>query len=116
MSDLNVPRFNVNTVEWTSFPEFGGHEAILYKSADGKRLAGSFRESGRHTMLMPFDEFMYVIAGTMKISIEGGETLELGVGDCCYLREGQTATMEMSEDFHDVTVLISDTSFDIHEL
>jgi uncharacterized cupin superfamily protein len=116
MSDLTVPRFNVNTVEWTSFPEFGGHEAILYKSDDGTRLAGSFRESGKHTMVMPFDEFMYLLAGTAKISVEGGESFELGVGECCYLRQGMTVTMEMSEDFHDVTVLVSDTAFDIHAL
>lgn len=116
MGNASVPRFNVNSVEWTSFPEFGGHEAILYKSEDGTRLAGSFREAGKHTMVMPFDEFMYLIAGTVRISVEGGDSFELGVGDCCYLRQGMTVTFEMSDDFHDVTVLISDTSFDIHDL
>lgn len=106
-----VPHFNVHTADYQPLPEFGGKQAILYKSEDGKRLAGSFHESGTHTMVMPFDEFMYLIAGTCTLIIDG-DRLTLGVGDCCYLRQGQQVTMEMSDDFHDVTVLISDEAFD----
>ncbi|MEN0138167.1 MAG: cupin domain-containing protein [Rhodococcus sp. (in: high G+C Gram-positive bacteria)] len=106
--NATVPRFNVHTTDWTPLPELGGHEAILYKSEDGRRLAGSFRESGRHTMKMPFDEFIYVVAGSTRITVEGEDPFDLGVGDCCYLKEGMEVTFEHSEDFHDVTVLISD--------
>lgn len=111
--DGHVPRFNVSTAAYEPLPEFGGSQAVLYTSPDGKRLAGSFKESGTHTMVMPFDEFVYVLAGSCRITVEGGDSLEVGVGDCCYLREGMNVTWEMSDDFHDVTVLISDTSFDI---
>lgn len=107
-----VPHFNVHSVDWTPLPGFGGHEAILYRAEDGTRLAGSFRESGVHKMEMPFDEFLYVVGGEVKISIEGGESLQLGVGDCCYLKQGMKVTFDMTEDFHDVTVLISDTPID----
>lgn len=113
ISDGHVPRFNVSTAAYEPLPEFGGSQALLYTSADGKRLAGSFKESGTHTMVMPFDEFVYVLAGRCTITVEGGDSLEVGVGDCCYLREGMNVTWEMSDDFHDVTVLISDTSFDL---
>jgi uncharacterized cupin superfamily protein len=109
MSDLTkIPHFNAHTTDFDPLPEFGGSKAILYHSPDKKVLAGSFRESGTHPMTMPFDEFIYVIAGTSKISVEGGETVTLREGDTCYLRKGQKVTFEMSDDFHDVTVLISD--------
>lgn len=111
--DSKVAHFNVFTTDYQPLPEFGGKKAILHFSDDQKRLAGSFHESGVHTMLMPFDEFIYVIAGTAKISIDGGEEFELGVGGACYLTEGQTVTFEFSEDFHDVSVLVSDTAFSI---
>ncbi len=113
MVDSKVAQFNVFTTDYEPLPEYGGKQAILYTSEDGKRLAGSFHESGVHPLLMPFDEFIYVIAGTATISVEGGETFELGVGGCCYLTEGQNVTFDFSDDFHDVSVLVSDTPFDV---
>lgn len=104
-----IPHFNVHTADWVPLPALGGFEAILYKSEDGKRLAGSFRESGTHTLKMPFDEFLYIVAGTAKITVDEKETVELGVGDCVYLFQGSTVTFDYSDDFHDVTVLVSDT-------
>jgi uncharacterized cupin superfamily protein len=112
----HVPRFNVHTADFEPLPEFGGKQAVLYQSDDGTRLAGSFHESGTHTMLMPFDEFIYVVGGSCTISVEGGDSFDLNIGDCCYLRQGQTVTFEMADDFHDVTVLISDAPFDTSAL
>ena len=109
MTGTPVPHFHVDTVPYQPLPEFGGQEAILYKSPDGRRLAGTFQESGTHTMTMPFDEFIYVIAGTMKATVDGGEPFELGPGGCCWFSEGQEVTMHYSDDFHDVSVLVSDT-------
>ncbi|WP_375479782.1 cupin domain-containing protein [uncultured Jatrophihabitans sp.] len=108
-----VPRFNVHTATYDPLPEFGGQQAILYKSDDGTRLAGSFQESGRHTMVMPFDEFIYVVTGGSTISVDDGEPFTLSAGDCCYLRQGTNVTFEMTDDFHDVTVLISDKPIDV---
>ena len=104
-----LPHFNVHSADWVPLPQLGGFEAILHKSPDGKRLAGSFRESGTHIMEMPFDEFMYLVAGTAKITVDDQETVELGPGDCCYLSQGSRVTFDYSDDFHDVTVLISET-------
>ena len=104
-----IPHFNVHTADWVPLPAMGGFEAILHKSADGTRLAGSFRESGTHTLTMPFDEFLYIVAGTARITVDDKETVELGVGDCVYLFQGSTVNFDYSDDFHDVTVLISDT-------
>lgn len=109
--DKTIPHYNVHTTHYDPLPEFDGGQAVLYKSPDGKRLAGSFKEKGTHKMKMPFDEFIYLIAGGCTITVEGGETVVLKAGDACYLREGQVVTFEMTDDFHDVTVLISDTAF-----
>lgn len=111
--DNQTPHFDVHSTNYDPLPEFGGSKAILYHSPDGKRLAGSFRESGTHRLTMPFDEFIYVIAGGVKISIEGGDSFELGVGGACYLKQGQDVLFEMTDDFHDVTVLMSDDPIEV---
>lgn len=112
MTDFKkIPHFNVHTTKFDPLPEFGGKQAVLYKSPDGKRLAGSFHETGTHSMTMPFDEFIYIVGGGVTITVEGGETIVMKVGDCCYLRQGQKVKFEMTDDFHDVTVLISDDAF-----
>jgi uncharacterized cupin superfamily protein len=110
MSDTaDIPHFNVHTAEYSALPEFGGGEAILYRSPDGKRLAGSFKESGKHRMVMSYDEFIYVVAGEARVMVDGVAAVSLRPGDVCYLKEGQTVDFEMSDDFHDITVLTSDT-------
>lgn len=105
--DTTVPRFNVFTAEYDPSPEWGGHKRFLYESPDGARKAGSFKEFGQFTEVMPFDEFFYVVAGSTKVTIEGGESFELGVGDCAYFRKGQTVHFDHAENFHDVAVLMS---------
>ena len=111
-----VPRFRVNEAEFVPFDlgdGISGHQAILHRSEDGTRLAGSFKESGVIHEVMPFDEFIYVVAGSTRIEVLDGDSFELGTGDCCYLRQGQDVTFHHSDDFHDVVVLISDQPIDV---
>ena len=108
MDDTQLPLFNVHDVEYQPMPEYGGGQAVLYRSPDGKRIAGSFKESGKHTLTMAYDEFLFVISGTAAITVDHGKRHELAAGDTCYLRQGSVVDFEMSEDFHDVAVLISD--------
>ena len=108
-----VPHFNVDTTFHEPLPEFGGGKAILYQSADRKRLAASFRESGTASMTMPFDDFSYVVGGRAKITVDGGEPINLSVGDAFYLKQGQAVIFDLSDDFHVVTMLISDNPFDV---
>lgn len=107
--DLAVLHLNVNTAEFAPLPEFGGAEAVLHRSPDGTRLAGSFHHSGSHTTTMEYDEFFYVVDGHATLTVHGGEKYELAVGDACYLRQGLTIDFDYSDDFHDVAVLMSDT-------
>lgn len=107
--ELAVPTMNVNDPsDYDPFPEMGGEKCVLYHSSDRTRLAGSFKESGSHTMTMEFDEFVYVVTGGVTITIHGGKRYEMGVGDAFYVRQGMTVDWEMTDDFQDVTVLISD--------
>jgi len=108
-----VPHFNVSTTTHEPLPEFGGSKAILFHSADRKRLAASFRESGTLRMTMPFDDFSYVVGGSAKITVDGGEPISLGVGDAFYLKQGQDVQFDLADDFHVVTMLMSDDPIEV---
>ena len=100
------PRFNVHTADFDELPDGAGYMKLLYESPDGARKVGSFKEPGVFHEVMPFDELLYIVAGTTKISIEGQEPFELTAGDCCYFFKGQSVTFENSTDFHDLSVFM----------
>jgi len=103
-----IPHGPLDSFDWVALPEFGGREAIIYRSPDGKRVAAAFEESGKATFTYPFDEFLVVTAGTATIAVHGGETIKLKKGDVAYIREGTVVDFEFSEDFADVTCLMAD--------
>lgn len=103
---------NVHKTLWKPFPEFGGSQALLYQSDDGSRMAATFRLSGRHSWTLEYDDFFYVIAGHASIEIDGRPALKVGPGDFCRLHQGSAVTFDMSADFHEVSVLISENGFD----
>lgn len=114
MSTTNpVLHYNIATTPHDPMPEFGGKKAILFHSPDRKRMAASFHESGTARMTMPFDDFSYVIAGNAKVTIDGGEPLSVGAGDAFYLKQGQDVTFDLSDDFHVVTMLMSDDPIEV---
>jgi hypothetical protein len=104
----SIPHGPPSSFEWVDLPEFGGREAIIYRSPDGKRVAAAFQESGKATFTYPFDEFLVVTSGTARIQVHGGETIELKQGDVAYIREGTTVDFEFSKDFSDITCLMAD--------
>lgn len=106
-------RINVHDASWEPFPEFGGQLAKLYESADGTRFAASYKLSGRHTWTLQYDDFFYVIAGHATVTVEGQEPIEVAAGDFCRLHQGDTVTFDMSDDFHEVSVLVGDAPFEI---
>lgn len=95
-------------LQWQPLPEFGGEEAIIYRSQDGTRVAAAFRESGRHAFTYPFDEFLYVTRGSVVVHVEGGNTFTLSAGDYAYFQTGTRVEFEFSDDFEDLTMLMSD--------
>jgi uncharacterized cupin superfamily protein len=105
---------SVKNLNWVALPEFGGAQAIIYRSSDGKRIVAAFRESLSQTFTFTFDEFVQVTAGSCKMKIHGGPTLSLVKGDVAYVHEGTTADLEFSRDFEDIGVLTSEHVIDWH--
>ena len=103
-----IPHGPLSSFRWVDLPEFGGREAIIYRSPDGRRVAAAFEESGKASFTYPFDEFLVVTSGSAKIVVHGGETLNLKKGDVAYIREGTSVDLEFSDDFADVTCLMAD--------
>ena len=103
-------RLNWKTSElnWVSLTEFGGQEAIIHRSADGKRVFAAFRESGHATFKYPFDEFGYVSSGSAKVKVHGGPSFTLSQGDAFVFREGMEVELDFSKDFSDLTCLVAD--------
>lgn len=52
---VDVPYGNLSQFS-VALPEFGGKEAIIYRSSDGKRVAAAFHESGTPNSTYPFDD------------------------------------------------------------
>lgn len=103
-----VPHGPLASFKWVDLPEFGGSEAIIYRSPDGRRVAAAFKESGKAAFTYPFDEFLYVTSGEARIRVHGGETIRLRKGDVAYFREGTRVDFDFSRDFSDVTCLMAD--------
>lgn len=95
-------------LQWTSLPEFGGQEAIIHRSSDGKRVFAAFREAGHAAFKYPFDEFGYVTSGSATVSVRGGPSFSLSKGDVFVFKEGMDVDFEFSKDFSDLTCLIAD--------
>jgi len=103
-----VPHGKLSQFNWVSLPEFGGREAIIYRSPDGKRVAAAFYESGSASFTYPFDEFLIVTSGSVQVHVHGGSTFTLRKGDVAYFREGMSVDFQFSADFSDVTSLMAD--------
>lgn len=99
----NVPYGNYDSFPKKDFPEWKGSKSVMYRSADGKRVAGTFCESESATMTYPCDEFTYVKKGWVKAEIQGGDTFTLHEGDCVYFTKGITVTFSSSEDYCNVS-------------
>jgi len=105
--------FNVHEVDREPFPEFGGHKAVLHESADGRVIAATYWLAGRHSWDLPYDDYFYVIAGSATVTVDDQEPFEVKTGSFCHLRQGSTVTFDMSDDFHEVSTLVSDQQIDI---
>lgn len=107
-SPAAVPHGPWNSFPWQPFPEYAGSKSVLYRSSDGRVVAGAAKESGTATLEYPCDEFFYVTAGWVKLAVHGGETFTLGEGQFVYLKKGTTVDFEFGPGFANVAVFIDD--------
>lgn len=60
----------------------------------------------------PTREVKIILAGTSKVEIEGGPTLELKAGDIASLPKGANATWSFSSDYKELWILEQDSTGD----
>jgi uncharacterized cupin superfamily protein len=85
----------------------GGSHAVFYRSDDGKRIAGIFRESGSVAVTFEYDEFLCVLAGKAEYRVNSEPIgMTARVGDALYIEAGTTVHFELSPDYMDVACMI----------
>jgi len=84
--------------------EAGGFAHTLFE--DGASGAGLWKPdpavSAYEGLVLPARETIVVLAGSVKIEIENGPTLDLTVGDMASMPEGAVTTWHPSPDFNEV--------------
>jgi uncharacterized cupin superfamily protein len=88
------------------FPQYGGSKSIIYRSADGKIVAGHAKETGTTSLTYPCDEFFYVTEGWTDLKINGGESFRLNKGDFVYLTKGTTVDFVFGDGFANAAVFL----------
>lgn len=94
---------------WTSFPrvevpKYGGSEGVIVRSAKDTLVAGVFTHSGKYSYTFPFDEFAFVTSGSVKVSIEGGQSFTLSEGYFVFFPKGTKAHFDAGKDYANVAV------------
>ncbi|WP_371792573.1 cupin domain-containing protein [Streptomyces sp. NBC_01471] len=70
---------------------------VLWESADGTQLRGIWQITPGVVTDTEADELFVVVSGRATVVVEGGETLRIGPGDGCVLREGDRTTWTVHE-------------------
>ncbi len=96
-----------DTDEWEDDPEVPGSQVHVLVDADGV-LAGLTRfleADGPVPWTSSAREVFMVLEGSVRIEIEGGAVLDLGVGDIATLPEGLATMWHVSAPFKEVWVI-----------
>ena len=107
MADLGGGVFvsRVDSEEFEADEEIGGFTHTLVD--DGAVSAGLWKPGSDvgdwpKTGVLPARETIVVLAGSVRIEIKGGPTLDLGVGDMASMPKGAVTTWHLSEDFEEI--------------
>ena len=93
----------VTTDDWASDPEVGGEMHVLVSAEDG--FAGMSRYLVRPDpapWTLPERETFLILEGRARIEIDGGPTLEVGVGDMASLPKGAVTTWHVTAPFKEI--------------
>lgn len=99
---------------WASFPrtenpKYGGSEGVIASARGGRLIAGVFTHSGRYSYTFPFDEFVYVTAGSVAVTVKGQAPFEATTGHFIYFPKGTTAEFVAGPGYANVAVLADDS-------
>ena len=102
----------VEALQWQA-SSWGGSEAIMHRSTDGRRVFGSFKEKGTFkNVRYDFDEYGYVLSGHGRAKVHGGPEIVFEKGDMFFFKKGTVVDSMLSNDFQDVAVVVSDKPVD----
>src|SRR4249919_1537902 len=93
MTDLGggIHVSRIDSEDWEPDDDVGGSTHMLFE--DGETAGGLWKlepdSRGPQAHELPARETIVVLEGAVRIEIEGGPTLELGVGDMASMRAGQ---------------------------
>jgi len=96
---------SVGTDDWRFDPEVGGDMHILVE--DETAYAGLDRFTATPPPIewtLPERETILVLEGSARIEIEGGPTLDLGVGDLASLPRGAVTTWHLTTPYKELWV------------
>ena len=97
----------VDSDEFEPDDEEGGLVHMLFE--DGDAAAGLWKPDpenldGYTGLVLPARETIVVLAGSVRIEVENGPTLDLKVGDMASMPKGAVTTWHPSPDFNEVWV------------
>jgi uncharacterized cupin superfamily protein len=94
---------NVATNEWRPDPEVGGEMHVLVEEETAYVGMSRFRDvADPEPWILPEREALLILEGAARIQIEGGPTLELGVGDMASLPKGALTTWHLTVPFKEI--------------
>jgi uncharacterized cupin superfamily protein len=97
----------VDTDEFEPDDDPGGFSHVLFE--DGEAMAGLWKpdpdpSGGYAGHVLPARETIVVLAGSVRIEIENGPTLDLSTGDMASMPKGAVTTWYPSSDFREVWI------------
>jgi hypothetical protein len=95
---------NVANSEWEKDEEAGGFVQVLFEDGDragGLWMVGSEPHAAQDHEL-PARETIVILAGSVRIEVKDGPTLELGAGDMASMPKGAVTSWHPSADFKEV--------------
>jgi uncharacterized protein len=95
---------SLSTEDWETDPEVGGQLHEIVAQDDGYAGLSRFDESagdpGEWTV--PHRQVLLVLEGRASIDIDGGPTLDLGVGDIASLPAGAKTTWRLTKPYREI--------------
>ncbi|MCJ0872763.1 cupin domain-containing protein [Streptomyces sp. AP-93] len=70
---------------------------VLWEAPDGSQVRGIWQITPGVVTDTEANELFVVVSGRATVEVEGGETLEVGPGSACVLREGDKTTWTVHE-------------------
>jgi uncharacterized cupin superfamily protein len=103
---------NVDEAEFVQAPSYGeNYQARVWevdRSADGRRSIALFEQHGSTDFEYSCDEVVIVRRGTLRCTFDDGQFVELRRGDIAFFPKGTKGHFDVSEDFSDIAVFLSD--------